>query len=89
VIKPQLREMTLARFKEYLDDVQTQARHRASAISRRAHPVKLEAEVAAPVKHILTRSAVVLQIVGAETDNEPRKKPRVKAHISKEQYLTE
>ncbi|KAF9698880.1 hypothetical protein EKO04_003023 [Ascochyta lentis] len=103
IVKPQLGKMNIHQFEEYMKDVLAQSRDKAGAASRRlevpersaeeqqTHPVKPRAEPgtepAAPLRRSLVTPAAGLETVGAEIKDAPRKKPRVKAYITKEQYL--
>ncbi|KAF2632572.1 hypothetical protein BU25DRAFT_453782 [Macroventuria anomochaeta] len=98
-VKPNFDKMTFPQFEEYMKDAQGQSKHRVAAASRhmgiRGQPVDVEQKElmktkTAPEgsrKRKLVAPAAELQTVGAGTEARPRKKPRVKAHITKEEYL--
>lgn len=98
-MKPNFSKMNVPQFKQYMKDAQAQGRYRVAAASGHigfrqqpvAQPDSKQKHVEKVVKTEATESVKVKASesmeANAHTRSHPRKKPRVKAHITKEEYL--
>ncbi|KAJ8113622.1 hypothetical protein OPT61_g4285 [Boeremia exigua] len=95
-IKPNFDRMTFPQFEEYMEDALEQGRSNITAASThlglRDRPVQTQQKP--PIKAASDQSqskavvsAAELQATVTCLESRPRKKPRVKAHITKEEYL--
>lgn len=99
-VKPNFDKMTYAQFEQYMIDAQEQGKHRLAAASThlglRYQPVARQQKTvpqstAAPPGSNQRKRKVVAPVAepqfAVDPESRPRKKPRVKAHVIKAEYL--
>ncbi len=97
-VKPNFNKMTFPQFQQYMEDALEQGRPNTTAamtrLGFRNTPVQelrkrslMITETSDQGQIQVVAPAAEPQTVAADTESRPRKKPRVKAHITKEQYL--